>query len=172
MPPPPPVPEITIEQPPQQPATEPGFISAEQWQYIQNFHETMNAIEIETCSRCNKRWFEMHLRAGLCRRCSLRDKNNQLLFLINVDNNINLGEVFFYLLALSQVKEIIIARLHVQMVVYRVRGHQYYYSGYCVSFTQNIVKTVNVLLNLLAKLNIVLLRLFDSVLQADFRYFC
>jgi hypothetical protein len=49
---------------------------------------------------------------------------------------------------LTQIKEMVIARSHVQMVLYRYRGHQYHYSGHCVSFMQNMIKTVDVLPNL------------------------
>jgi hypothetical protein len=52
----------------------------------------------------------------------------------------------------------VIARAHVQMLVKRVRGHQYQYTGHCVTFMQDIVRTVSVLPNLPSELDIVLLR--------------
>jgi hypothetical protein len=64
----------------------------------------------------------------------------------------------------------IIARSHVQMMVHRYRGHQYYYSGHCVSFMQNTVKTVDVLPNLPAELDIMVLRPSDRVIKDDLRY--
>src|SRR5439155_378545 len=64
---------------------------------------------------------------------------------------------------LTQVEEMIIARAHVQMVFKRYRGHQYHYTGHCISFAQNIVKTVSVLPSLPAELDVVLLRPSDAL---------
>jgi hypothetical protein len=80
------------------------------------------------------------------------------------------GDIPAYLLELTQVEEMIIARSHVQMMVYRYRCHQYHYSGHCVSFMQNTVKPVNVLPNLPAELDIVVLRPSDQVVKDDPRY--
>jgi hypothetical protein len=63
----------------------------------------------------------------------------------------------------------IIARSHVQMVVFRYRRHQYHYLGHCVSFMQNTVKTVNILPNLPAELDIVLIWLSNT--GGDIRFF-
>jgi hypothetical protein len=63
----------------------------------------------------------------------------------------------------------VIARAHVQMLVKRVRGHQYQYSGHCVTFLQNIVRTVDVLPNLPSELDIVLLQPQGSYAD-DLRY--
>jgi hypothetical protein len=79
----------------------------------------------------------------------------------------DLGELLAYLLELTQVEEMIIARSHVQMMVYRYRGHQYHYTGHCVSFMQNTVKTVDMLPNLLSELDIVVLRPSERVIESD-----
>ncbi|KID81041.1 ATP-dependent DNA helicase PIF1 [Metarhizium guizhouense ARSEF 977] len=80
------------------------------------------------------------------------------------------GELPAYLPELTQVEEMIIARSHVQMMVHRYRGHQYHYTGHCVSFMQNTVKTVDVLPNLPSELDVVVLRPSDRVMQDDPRY--
>jgi hypothetical protein len=64
----------------------------------------------------------------------------------------------------------IIARSHVQMLVHRYRGHQYHYSGHCVSFMQNTVKTVDMLPNLPSELDIVVLRPSNQVMETDPQY--
>ncbi len=64
----------------------------------------------------------------------------------------------------------VVARSHVQMMVYRYRGHQYHYSGHCVSFMQNNVKTVDTLPNLPSELDVVVLRPSDRVASGDQRY--
>jgi hypothetical protein len=77
---------------------------------------------------------------------------------MSVENNMDPGTVPGHLPELTQVEEMVIARAHVQMLVKRVRGHQYHYTGHCVTFLQNIVRTVDVLPNLPEELDIVLLR--------------
>jgi hypothetical protein len=154
------------------PPPPPGFLSAEKWQWIQNFNAKMARITMETCIRCKEQWFSvsMLLKHGICHTCTLRDKQNQTPFLMSADNNMDPGEIPAHLPALSQVEEMIIARSHVHMLVHRYRGHQYQYSGHCVSFMQNSVKTVNILPTLPTELDTLLLRPPDSVLQSDKRY--
>ena len=82
----------------------------------------------------------------------------------------DLGDIPAHLPALTQVEEMIIARSHVQMLVHWYQGHQYHYSGHCVSFMQSNVKTVNMLPNLPSKLNIVVLWLLNQVMEDDLRY--
>jgi hypothetical protein len=53
---------------------------------------------------------------------------------MSVENEMDPGEIPAYLPKLTQVEEMIIAQSHVQMMVHRYRGHQYHYSGHCVSF--------------------------------------
>ena len=69
----------------------------------------------------------MALKEGVCHCCFLRDTDNQkrsvMPFLMSTENNIDPGTVPGYLLELTQVKEMVIARVHVQMLVKRVRGH-------------------------------------------------
>jgi hypothetical protein len=59
---------------------------------------------------------------------------------------------------MSAENDMAIARAHVQMLVKRVRGNQYHYTGHCVTFMQNIVRAVDVLPNLPSELDIVLLQ--------------
>src|SRR5277367_1784450 len=56
------------------------------------------------------------------------------------------------------------------MMVYCYCGYQYFYLGHCVSFMQNTVKTVDMLPNLLSKLDIVVLQLSNRVMESDPRY--
>jgi hypothetical protein len=56
------------------------------------------------------------------------------------------------------------------MLVYRYRSHQYHYSGHCISFMQNNIKTVNILFNLPSELDIVVLRPSNQVMKHDSKY--
>ena len=89
---------------------------------------------------------------------------------MSADNEMDLGEIPAHLPELTQVEEMIIARSHVQMLVHRYRGHQYHYSGHCVSFMQNTVKTVDMLPNLPSELDIVVLRPSNRVMEGDLWY--
>jgi hypothetical protein len=157
--------------PPTLPSVQPvGFLPPDQWKLIQGFHSALDGVKMEYCLRCRERWFAMGLRNETCDACFLRDKGSQSPFLMSVDNEMDPGEVPDHLPALTQVEEMIIARSHVQMLVHRYRGHQYHYSGHCVSFMQNSIKTVNMLPNLPSELDIVVLRPSNQVMENDPRY--
>jgi hypothetical protein len=138
--PPPNPPESRLETPipiPTPPPIQPqalGFLPADQWASIQSFNRAMEQVKMESCSRCKERWFCMDLKSDVCHRCFNRDKGNKTPFLMSAENEMDLGEIPAYLPELTQVEEMIIARSHVQMMVHRYRGHQYHYSGHCVSF--------------------------------------
>jgi ATP-dependent DNA helicase PIF1 len=174
--------------PPQAPVTalplpEPtGFLPTNEWQRIQDFNRAMEAIQMETCQRCREHGFSMDLKDGVCHRCFLRDTDNQKRpvtpFLMSAENDMDPGIVPADLPELTQVEEMVIARAHVQMLVKRVRGHQYHYTGHCVTFMQNIVRTVDVLPSLPSELDIILLQppanhaddlRYRRQFQADFR---
>jgi hypothetical protein len=78
---------------------------------------------METCSCYKERWFVMDLKADVCHACFLRDKVGNTPFLMSAENDMDLGELPTYLLELTQVKEMIIAWSHVQMMVHCYCGH-------------------------------------------------
>ena len=100
----------------------------------------------------------MDLKDGICHSCFIRDKWVKVPFLMSAENQMDPGVFPDHLPALTQIEEMIITRSHVQMVLYHYRGHQYHYSGHCVSFMQNIIKTVDILPNLPSELDVVVLR--------------
>jgi hypothetical protein len=97
----------------------------------------------------------MHLKNS--HGCLLKDKRVQISYFFSADNEMDPGIVPAYLPALTQVEEIVIARSHLQMMIKHYQGHQYQYTGHCVSFAQEIVKTVSILPNFPEELDIVLL---------------
>jgi hypothetical protein len=156
------------------PLTEPaGFLPTDEWCYIQGFNKAMAAVQLEMCERCQEHGFSMDLTDSVCHCCFLRDTDNRKRpitpFLMSTENHMDPGTVPGHLPELTQVEEMVIAQAHVQMLVKRVRGHQYQYTGHCVTFLQNIVRTVDILPNLPAELDIVLLRPPES-LTDDTRY--
>src|SRR5438045_703890 len=162
LPPPQPAqPPPPVSKSPPQPAPPPiqpvGFLLADQWKLIQDFHTALDGVKMEYCLCWREQWFSMGLRDEICDACFLRDKGSQSPFLMSMDNEMDLGDIPAHLPALTQVEEMIIACSHVQMLVHQYWGHQYHYSGHCVSFMQNNVKTVNMLPNLPSELDIVVL---------------
>jgi len=125
---------------------------------------------MESCSHCKERWFCMDLKSDVCHRCFNRDKGKKTPFLMSAENEMDPGDIPAHLPELTQVEEMIIARSHVQMMVHRYRGHQYHYSGHCVSFMQNTIKTVDMLPNLPSELDIVVLRPSNQVMEGDPRF--
>jgi hypothetical protein len=150
------------------PVRDTGFIPDNQWRLIQDFNTAMDTVEMELCSRCQEQWFGMNLKDTVCHKCYLRDRKTQVPFLMSANNGMDPGVVPDYLPELSQLEEMIIARSHVQMMVFRYRGHQYHYSGHCVSFMQSTVKTVNILPNLPSELDIVVIRPSNTGSDARF----
>jgi hypothetical protein len=159
-----------IPESPPQPVQSAGFLPPDQWKLIQDFHTALDGVKMEFCTRCRERWFSMGLRGEICDACFLRDKGAQSPFLMSADNQMDPGEIPDHLPVLTQVEEMIIARSHVQMLVHRYRGHQYHYSGHCVSFMQNNIKTVDMLPNLPSELDIVVLRPSNQVMEDHPRY--
>src|SRR5467141_671368 len=90
-------------------ATSPGagFLPAEQWGYIRDFHKELDEVRMETCSLCQERWFAMDLKDGICHSCFLRDKGNKTPFLVSAENEMDPGELPTHLPELSQVEEMV-----------------------------------------------------------------
>jgi hypothetical protein len=53
----------------------------------------MEAVEMDTCSRCKESWFAMDLRDTVCHTCYLRDKRGQSPSLMSSDNGMDPGDV-------------------------------------------------------------------------------
>ena len=89
---------------------------------------------METCAWCKAWWFDMKLKDGICHNCVLKDKGGQTLHLFSAENKMDQGIVLAYLPALTQIEEMVIAQSYIQMMIKRYRGHQYHYTGHCMSF--------------------------------------
>ena len=77
---------------------------------------------------------------------------------MSIKNQINPGTILADLPELTQVKEIVIMYAYVYILVKQVRGHQYQYTSYYISFMQDIIQTINILPNLPLELDIMLLQ--------------
>lgn len=115
------------------PAESPLPVSAVDWQRIETFREKLQQEAMETYSRCNERWFQMHLATqgddiGVCKACVRDTKNLKYLsepFLFSNANNMDPGTMSKHLPTLTEVEEMIIAHIHIHLQVARVCGQQY-----------------------------------------------
>ena len=60
----------------------------------------------------------MNLKDGICHTCFLQDKWGQTPFLMSAENQMDPGVLPTHLPILTQIEEMVIARSHVQMVLY------------------------------------------------------
>ncbi|KAJ5054220.1 uncharacterized protein L3040_000501 [Drepanopeziza brunnea f. sp. 'multigermtubi'] len=162
------IPLSDLSQPYATPAEYKPAVSRKEWKMIQDFHSTMGAIQMDLCSRCNERWFEMRLKVVrgdlICHECNRRDrfiKEPDLPgqpYLMTAGNNMDPGEVPDYLPKLSALEEALISPLHVNMSLWRHRGHQYKYSGHVVTFASNNAKFFENLPLLPEEVNVIILK--------------
>jgi hypothetical protein len=96
-------------------------------------------------------------RDSVCARCQRADKGKEDVFLYGTANNMDPGEMPD-LPELSQVEEMLIARVHVFIEVRQVRGQQYKYKGHIVNFLRDTGRVYNTLPLLPNDLDIVILR--------------
>jgi ATP-dependent DNA helicase PIF1 len=130
------------------------------WQLLQNFHIAIKSEIMETCNRCNERWFNMDLKDNVCGKCRRVDakKEDDEPYLYRTLNNADPGDVSHSLPKLSGVEEMLIARVHVFMQAWLKRGVQYKYKGHVVHFLCNTGMIYHKLPLLPSELNITIIR--------------
>ena len=74
---------------------------------------------MEKCTQCNACWFDMQLKDSIYYSCLLKDKGRQTLYFFLADNEIDPGIVLAHLLALTQIKEIVITWSYMQIIIKR-----------------------------------------------------
>jgi hypothetical protein len=146
------------------------------WQLLQDFHTKLNGEGLETCTRCQERWFRMGLNDDIvCSSCikADKDKDEDMPFLYSIENNLDPGMMPEGLEPMTQIEEMLIARVHCHVEVRQVRGVQYKYKGHVVSFLTNTAKVYNRLPLLPQDLDIILIRPVnwnkDPRMQRQFR---
>ena len=130
------------------------------WQYLKQFHHALEEEKMEYCVRCREQWFNMGLGDdGVCARCTRVDMKRLLNepFLYSSENHLDPGNQFD-LPPLTQVEEMLIARVHVFIEIRQVRGVQYRYKGHIINFLRDTGRVYNTLPLLPQDLELVLLR--------------
>ena len=137
----------------------PALSDADQ-QLTRTFHDRMEELRRETCTRCKESWFDMKLNPdGICGRCRRVDtgKKEHEPFLFSAANNMDFGPVA-ELPELSMTEELLISRVHATISVCTVRGAQHRYSGHIAHFYRSVGKLYTSLPLLPAHLEIIMIK--------------
>jgi hypothetical protein len=114
--------------PPVEPMAQPA-VSAADKALMTNVRQEWMKIEMESCNRCDERWFDLNVQDGQCDKCRKRPK-------FQASNQMNPG-LAPDLPALTQIEEMIISPVHALVSLYQVRGGQFKYSGHCCNFARD-----------------------------------
>ncbi len=129
-------------------------ISEEYWGYISDFYQNLAQLRQDECVRCNEKWFDMKLNSEqICKRCIARERSEKHP-LFTECNHLDVGSVPEHLSELTQVEEHLIARLHVHIQVWQIKGQQFKYKSHVVTFMQNTPKVYDKLPLLPSELNV------------------
>ena len=108
--------------------TDPALLP-EDFALLEKWNDKVYEDTLETCNSCQERWFDMELQGGVCRRCQKDDaKRNtnvdsqQEPRLFSDENFTDPGEMPVNLPPLTQVEEMLIARVHTFIEVRQHRG--------------------------------------------------
>jgi hypothetical protein len=137
-------------------------LSEQDWQYLKDFQARLaKDVILDHCTRCKETWFTNNVVDGVCKKCrTTRDKSKKddEPFLMSVENLMDPGGVPPNLPELTQVEEMLIAKVHVMVEVHQIRGQLYRYSGHVCNFLRDVGKIYNKLPLLPQNLEIVLLK--------------
>ncbi|KPM39851.1 hypothetical protein AK830_g6688 [Neonectria ditissima] len=125
-----------------------------QWQ------QELDSNVMEYCPRCHKKWFDMEMRNGICSSCYRHDNGQppEVPNFFSADNALELGDVLAHLPTLTQVEEMLIARVYVHVQVFQYRGQQYKYRGHVINFLRDVGSVYTQLPLLPRDLDILILR--------------
>ncbi|KAN0068982.1 hypothetical protein V8E54_013151 [Elaphomyces granulatus] len=125
----------------------------------------MSEERMEECSQCREKWFRMKIRDGICTRCQGKDKDlkEDDPFFFSAANKMDPGDIPLRidgnpLPELTQMEEMAIALCHPQIMLKRVRGCQYQYTGHCCTFMQKNVRFIDTLPSLPDGIDVVVLQ--------------
>ncbi|KAJ5135751.1 uncharacterized protein N7515_005029 [Penicillium bovifimosum] len=121
-----------------------------QWALVRNSQTTLQETSMETCIRCDERWFNLKCGKkgsfrGVCRKCRTKDKQedrkenpSERTYFYSQRNNMRSDDVPSHLPVLTQVEEMLISRVHTIIEVRQVRGQKYFYRGHVAYFLVDI----------------------------------
>lgn len=138
-------------------------LSDQDWTLIKNFNSKLEDVQMETCSSCQRRWFDLEL--GQDRRCKICNSTNSHKY--SLGNMMDPGEFPPELIALTEAEEMLIARVHPTMKLHRIRNAQYKYEGHICHFMQSVVSVYRKLPRIPEEMNIIILKPAASFTAAE-----
>lgn len=134
--------------------------------FLKNFEACMKDLRLFVCGTCKEEVFSDAMRQGSCVSC-YRERERGNLF--SSVNNMDVGIVPPVLTGLTMVEQILIARVHAVVSVFKIRGQQRAYSGHVINFVQNIETVYNSLPNLRSLDSIVIMNRRSHVGVVQFK---
>ena len=136
---------------------------------LQKFRDKMDELKYSLCPVCNESFPSIViLNEECCRRC-YNEKEYPKKF--SAENNMDPGDVPEELQGLSEIEEMLIARVFPVMSVYRLRGGQYGYRGNVINFPQDVEEFATHLPRHPSSLNVLIVRRQSANNSAIFRDF-
>ena len=109
-------------------------LSTKQIKAGQNFDNEISTISFESCTNCNRSFQNLNVKQDGCSECNSANKRNKF----TIENNMDVGIVPDELKDLWHIEQMLIARIHPVVSIYRISGAQYGSTGYVINFRQNI----------------------------------
>lgn len=100
---------------------------------VRSFESEMRIVNLAICRVCRRRTESTNISGDTCLKC-IRARVNAL----TVENGLDFGLIPPQLSNLTLVEQVLIARVHPVVSVFRIRGQQLGYSGHVVNFVQHI----------------------------------
>ena len=102
---------------------------------LNNFRKKMDKVQNVFCPVCNECSPSIVLVMGKCRRCY---SEKIMPHKFSAENNMDPGNVPDELQGMTEIEEMLIAKVFTVMSVYRLRGGQYGYRGNVINFPQDV----------------------------------
>ncbi|CAA9956395.1 Helitron helicase domain protein [Pyrenophora teres f. maculata] len=102
-------------------------LSDRDYTLLNNFHEQLDKEKMETCACCDEKWFHMGLNDDrVCTSCINADKelDEDMPFLYSGANDMDLGPAAAGLEPLTQIEEMLIARVHCFVEVRQINNEE------------------------------------------------
>ena len=105
----------------------------DQW-LLRKFRDKMDKYDHVSCPICKECYPSMVLKQEECRRCHGEKRPNKF----SANNMMDPGDVPNELQGLTEIEEMLIAKVFTVISVYKLRGGQYGYKGNVINFPQDV----------------------------------
>lgn len=132
---------------------EPNYNYQETLRRAAAFERHLKTAKLLNCRSCNESWFDITMNSpDKCKRCANYDKSKKFNK-FSAENNMDPGPVPEIFAELSPVEEMLIARVHPVICVFRRKGGQYFYKNHVINFRQNVTEFASKLPHTLSSLS-------------------